>query len=58
MEKKGNVWIPKELHDVLKHRAVDNCSTIGKELIKILEPELQKEKKKELLKREKINVEI
>lgn len=59
MEEKAEVkcvWIPQSLHDILKHKAVDNHSTIEKELIKMIEPKLQKEKSTELLKREKIDV--
>ncbi|GAJ03029.1 unnamed protein product [marine sediment metagenome] len=54
-EKTKCIWIPNALHNILKHRATDNHSTIEKELIKILKPELQKDKSTELLKREKIN---
>jgi len=56
MEKKTAVWIPNALHNILKHRAVDNRSTIEKELIKIIEPDLQGERKSKELKREKVNV--
>lgn len=58
MEEKALVWIPITLRNILKHRAVENRSTIEKELIKLIEPELQKEKKSELLKREKVNANI
>lgn len=56
MEKRTCIWISIPLHNILKHRAVDNRSTIEKELIKIIEPELREEEKKKLLKRENINV--
>ena len=56
MEEKTCIWIPISLHNILKHRAVDNRSTIEKELLRLIKPELQKERKEELLKREKIDV--
>lgn len=56
MEEKTTVWIPIDLHNKLKHKAVDERSTIEKKLIEILEKEFNKEKKSELLKREKIDV--
>jgi len=58
MEQKTLVRIPITLRNILKRKAVENRSTIEKELIRLIEPELQKERKEELLKREKINVDI
>lgn len=40
MEKKS-IWIQKKLHNILKHKATDENSTIEKELEKILEKELK-----------------
>ncbi len=43
MEEKTTVWIPIKLHSILKHKAIDKRSTIEKELIKILQKELNKQ---------------
>ncbi len=40
------VWIPVELHSILKHLAIDKRSTIKKEVEKILKKELINKKEK------------
>lgn len=57
MEEKTTVWIPIKLHSLLKHKAIDERSTIEKELIKILEKELNKQiKEKAKLKGDFIDI--
>lgn len=58
MEEKTIVWIPINLHNKLKHKAVDKRSTIKKELIEILEREFKMNKNKANKKAEEISVDI